>query len=436
MSSEPYIRASGLGKRFRLYDRSWHYFSNLAFGTSFGREYRALAEVNLDLRPGDCLGIVGRNGAGKSTLLELICGILTPSEGTIETRGRIAALLQLGAGFNPDFTGRENVFLAASLYGLSGAEVAERFSAIETFAGIGSFIERPVREYSSGMYARLAFSVCAHVDADIFVVDEALGVGDVKFQQQSMKLLRGFRRKGIVLFVSHDEHAVAALCNRAIWIDAGRIVASGATKEVLYRYRRDISQRTGEDRSFIGSDETIKLSEAFGPDLSTLPAPPFDPNDVPPVDQQGVIDKVALQLADGSQLRSVEGGEHLSLRVACRSCAPIDLPHLIFVLRDPMGQIVFAGDSRAAGVDPINGMQPGDHIDCKFDFMLPYLPTGSYPIEVFFLSSADECIACHDHIEIAAVIEVLSNHVSSGIANLRMERTLLIVEPESACGDG
>ena len=256
MSSDVFVRTRGLGKRFKLYDSAWGRLADRMFGGRSGDEHWALRNVDLDMKRGECIGIVGRNGAGKSTLLEMICGVLQPSEGTVETSGRIAALLQLGAGFNPEFTGRENVMLGAALYGLRNSEIERRMPAIEAFAGIGEFIDRPVRNYSSGMYARLAFSVCAHVDAEILVVDEILGVGDVRFQQKSMRFLRAFRKRGIVLFVSHNEHAVSALCSKAIWIDRGSVAASGRTADVLYLYRREMSRLMGPDQRFEASDSS------------------------------------------------------------------------------------------------------------------------------------------------------------------------------------
>lgn len=433
MSSDLFVRTKGLGKKFKLYDHPWHHLSDLLVGEGKSRDHWALRGADLELKTGDCLGIVGRNGAGKSTLLELICGILTPTEGRVETNGKIAALLQLGAGFNPEFTGRENVFVGASLYGLSTAQIAERFPAIAAFADIGDFIDRPVREYSSGMYARLAFAVCVHVDADILVVDEILGVGDVRFQQKSMRFLRAFRRRGIVLFVSHDEHAVAALCNKAIWIDQGCVVAEGTTKDILYQYRRDLSRRMGSDREFTASgsmasfETGASISNSLGRPVDALPL--FDPDDPPSVDGRGRIESVEVARIDGAMLHAAEGGEGVRIAVSCRALAELDHAHVVFALRDPLGQIVFSGDSRDACAAS-SAMKAGEVLNCAFEFNLPYLPTGKYPIEIYFLSVASGAVACHDHAEFAAVVPVLSHHISSGMANLRMDRTLLLAGAE------
>jgi len=186
------------------------------------REFWALRDVSFDVMKGETIGVIGRNGCGKSTLLQMICGTLSPTEGSIRTQGRIAALLELGSGFNPEFTGRENVYLNAAVLGLTRSEIEARFDAITAFAEIGEFIEQPVKTYSSGMMVRLAFAVIAHVDADILIVDEALAVGDAFFTQKCMRFLRQFMKTGTVLFVSHDTSAIVNLCSRAILLEHGK----------------------------------------------------------------------------------------------------------------------------------------------------------------------------------------------------------------------
>ena len=434
MSSEAYVRVRGLGKKFKLYDHPWQHLAEFALGISGGRDHWALRGIDLDLAVGDCIGVVGRNGAGKSTLLELICGILKPSEGVVETQGRIAALLQLGAGFNPEFTGRENVFLGGALYGLTTQQIEARFAEIEDFAGIGEYIDRPVREYSSGMYARLAFSVCAHVDADILVVDEILGVGDVRFQQKSMRFLRAFRKRGIVLFVSHNEHAVAALCRSAIWVERGTIAARGTTKEVLYRYRREMSRLTGPGTDFL----ELGLPESPAPDApvaASAGTPPqtaarFDPDDAPAADGAARIETVELASGDEMPFIAARGGEIVSFSVTYRAERRLTRPHVCFTLRNPMGQVVFAGDSRDFPAAAITALDAGAMAESTFRFRLPFLPTANYPVEVFLLSEQAEGIACHAHLEAASVIQMLSRHVSDGAANIGMDHVRLLVGAE------
>src|SRR5690554_3459359 len=263
MSSEVAISVRNVGKTFRMYkrpqDRLLQRFSRKPRFT----EFHALSGLTFEVKKGETVGIIGRNGSGKSTLLQMICGTLTPTEGEIQVNGRIAALLELGAGFNPEFTGRENVYLNATILGLSREQIDARLDDIFAFAEIGDFVDQPVKTYSSGMYVRLAFSVIAHVDADILVIDEALAVGDALFTQKCMRFLRQFRENGTILFVSHDSHAVTNLCQRAIWLKEGKIEEQGPAKEVAESYLASLfasSNRT-EEVAKTGKAETLKAED-------------------------------------------------------------------------------------------------------------------------------------------------------------------------------
>ncbi|MEI8197922.1 MAG: ABC transporter ATP-binding protein, partial [Phycisphaerae bacterium] len=203
----------------------------------FYREFWALRNVDLEIRRGECVGIIGRNGSGKSTLLQMIAGTLTPTEGEVQVRGRVVALLELGSGFNPDFTGRENVYLNGSILGLSAREIDQRFAAIAAFADIGDFMEQPVKTYSSGMYVRLAFAVVVNVDPDVLIVDEALAVGDMFFQSKCISHMRALLDRGVtLLFVSHDMGAIKSLCHRAIWLEHGELKDAGTASAVVDHY--------------------------------------------------------------------------------------------------------------------------------------------------------------------------------------------------------
>ncbi|MCS3470209.1 lipopolysaccharide transport system ATP-binding protein [Pseudomonas sp. JUb42] len=205
--------------------------------TSYGREFWALRNIDFEVMRGETVGIVGRNGSGKSTLLQIICGTLMPSGGTVQTQGRVAALLELGSGFNPEFTGRENVYLNASVLGLSREEVDERFDAIAGFADIGDFIEQPVKAYSSGMVVRLAFAVQAQIDPQILIVDEALSVGDARFQAKCFERLRQLKENGTsILLVTHASEQVVTHCNRAILLEQSRVAMVGPSRAVINRY--------------------------------------------------------------------------------------------------------------------------------------------------------------------------------------------------------
>ena len=243
MSSELSIKVNGLHKRFPVYAKPHHrlfqMFSPGPTKNRWFREFHALTGIDFEIHRGETVAIVGRNGSGKSTLLQIICGTLSPSEGTVEVNGRIAALLELGAGFNPEFTGRENVYLNGTVLGLTRAEIDARFDEIASFADIGEFIEQPVKSYSSGMYVRLAFSVAIHVMPDILVVDEALSVGDEAFQRKCFARIEKIRDAGAtVLFVSHAPSTVLELCNRAILLDRGELLAMGSPKHVISRYQK------------------------------------------------------------------------------------------------------------------------------------------------------------------------------------------------------
>lgn len=238
-SNELVISLQQVGKVYRRFrkpmDRFWHAMWPGVKVKS--QDFVALAPLSLEVRRGEALGIIGRNGAGKSTLLQLICGTLTPSSGTVVVNGKVGALLELGAGFNPDFSGRENVYLAASVMGLTHREIDALYDSIVAFSGIGDFIEQPVKTYSSGMYVRLAFSVATSVRPDILVVDEALSVGDGGFARQSFERIMQLRENGTtVLFCSHSLYQVEAFCSRAIWLDRGQVCMTGSAASVVAAY--------------------------------------------------------------------------------------------------------------------------------------------------------------------------------------------------------
>lgn len=250
MSSEEFsLRVRGLGKRFEMYAQPADRLKQMILPKlhrlarrgerRYFREFWALRNIGFDVRRGETVGIVGRNGSGKSTLLQIVCRTLHPTVGTVETNGRIAALLELGAGFNPEFTGVENVRLSGLLYGLSEEELRDRYDAILDFAGIGEFIDQPVKTYSSGMMVRLAFAIAINVDPEILVIDEALSVGDELFQRKCFSRIETIRDNGAtVLFVSHAAGAVIELCDRALLIDAGELLVEGKPKYVISRYHK------------------------------------------------------------------------------------------------------------------------------------------------------------------------------------------------------
>ena len=239
--SHSVVTARGLAKNYLIYSKPIDRLKQaLARGRrTYYQEYQALKPIDLDISAGETIGIVGRNGSGKSTLLQLIVGTLTPTNGTVSTHGRVAALLELGAGFNGEFSGRENVHLYAALMGLSQQEIKDRLDSIISFADIGEFIDRPVRTYSSGMYVRLAFAVAVSVDPDLLIVDEALSVGDEAFQRKCFSRIEQLQKQGTtILFVSHSASSIVQLCNRALLLDKGELLLDGAPRTVVVQYHK------------------------------------------------------------------------------------------------------------------------------------------------------------------------------------------------------
>src|SRR2546428_4695699 len=263
----PIIHAEKISKCFRIYRHpSDHLKELLTFGKRrYHEPFWAVKNADVSLERGCCLGIIGENGSGKSTLLRMIAGVIRPTSGTLAVGGRVSALLELGAGFNPQFTGRENIYLYASILGFTDAETRERIPSIEKFAEIGAFVDRPVKTYSSGMFVRLAFAVAIHMDPDILIVDEALSVGDIFFQQRCIRRIQQLKRQGVtILFVSHDLEAVRSLADRTIWMEHGEVRLEGATDEVVSKY---LAAMVTRGRKEIMEEEELGKPIASSPDL-------------------------------------------------------------------------------------------------------------------------------------------------------------------------
>jgi lipopolysaccharide transport system ATP-binding protein len=270
---EPVLRVESVSKQYRIYERAADRLKEMA---TLGRwkthrEFWALRDVSFEIEPGTTFGIVGPNGSGKSTLLQIVAGTLQPTLGSVSRTGRTAALLELGAGFNPEFTGIENVFMNASLTGLSHAETVAALPAIERFAEIGAFIHQPVKTYSSGMYVRLAFAAAISVMPQILIVDEALAVGDAVFQHRCMRRIREMQESGMtILLVSHDPNAIRALCSSALLLHDGHVEALGKPTDVLNRYQKLIMARESayEDNQPSQAEETVDVDLENPPPLS------------------------------------------------------------------------------------------------------------------------------------------------------------------------
>lgn len=381
------ISVSGVGKCYQVYSRPIHrLLQGLARQRKrYYQEFWALRGASFVVERGQTLGIIGRNGSGKSTLLQMIAGTLAPTEGQIEVRGRVAALLELGSGFNPEFTGRENVYLNATILGLSRAEIDARFSDILAFADIGDFIEQPVKNYSSGMVMRLAFAVMVHVDAEILIIDEALAVGDAFFTQKCMRYLREFKERGTLLFVSHDGAAVTGLCDKAIWLDKGSMRASGDAKDVMNAYLEEFLARNKADPARMAA--AIKAHKRHDPrreliDRSTLrndiQVMPFDPASPGAGTLHARIVDVAMLDGEGAPIAWVVGGETVTLEITVLSDIDLDSVIVGFYIKDRLGQYLFGDNTYLSYLDAPFAVQAGELVRARFTFDMPRLQNGEY----------------------------------------------------------
>lgn len=442
------IRVSNLSKCYQIYDTPRDRLKQFILPrlqravdrqpTQYFREFWALKDVSFEVRKGETVGIIGRNGSGKSTLLQMICGTLNPTSGSITTHGRIAALLELGSGFNPEFTGRENVYMNASVLGLSKEEIDQRFDDIAAFADIGEFIEQPVKTYSSGMYVRLAFAVIAHADADILVVDEALAVGDVFFQQRCMRFLREFQsNRGTVLFVSHDTGAVLSLCNKAVLLipkTSGAFLSDAETVcklflEHLYadpmRYigcemsvvaiedtkpRRDISTADAERclRTYDGDMalETVYVISSFRPDAESFG------NGGAAIIDAGFLGK------NDETISTVKGDEPVRFFIRVVTRKRIQWPAFGFMIKNNLGEYVYAEGTDMHFRNRELEFEDGDVATAVFAFTMPHLILGKYLVNVAFAEGLDDKHIQHCWMHDAIEVNVISGRLVHGYCGM------------------
>lgn len=366
------VRADSVSKVYRLYDSPFDRLRELLFRSPRHRPFHALRGVSFELPAGKALGLIGENGAGKSTLLKVIAGTAHATSGTIERHGVVASILELGMGFHPEFTGRENARMNAALLGLSGSEIRRRLPEIRAFAELGDFFDRPVRTYSSGMALRLAFSVATHADADVLIVDEALAVGDGYFQKKSIDRITDFQKRGgTLLFCSHALYYVALLCDSAIWLKQGEVAAAGAALPVVRAYEAFLQQKE-QDRS-----------EAENPDA----APPAGTDGRRPARFTDVM------VHDGSGYPRAEFGSGET--VAVDLSFETDDPSLLFQLRVGAdredGVQAFAVDTRAEDFAPLTGRR-----HYRLRLLLPQLPIAQGQFRLYAFLGDESALHLHD----------------------------------------
>jgi lipopolysaccharide transport system ATP-binding protein len=392
------------------------------------REFWALRGVGFSVKRGETVGIIGRNGSGKSTLLQIVCGTLNPTGGSVNVTGRIAALLELGSGFNPEFTGRENIFLNAMVLGLTREQVEQRFDDIVRFADIGDFIEQPIKTYSSGMAVRLAFAVIAHVDAEILIIDEALAVGDAVFTQKCMRFLRRFKKHGTILFVSHDVGSIMSLCSHAVWLDQGVVRMAGAAKSVADAYSQYCAQEAiGEANALVPIPGAVGEAEASYRQAGETRIDFFENI----VNSDGwstgaaEIRRVALTRADGREGTAFEGGERITLMVDVVAHKQVDRPIIGFLLKDRLGQALFGHNTFEENASPAP-LLAGTDAKAEFVFKLPLLPNGDYSITVALADGDLLDHVQHHWLHDAALISVRSTRTRYGLVGIPFESIRLV----------
>jgi len=347
------ISVQNVSKVYHLYQHPFHrVLGALALSRRQKAEFWALRNINLRVEKGEVFALLGPNGSGKSTLLQIISGILQPTSGRVHCSGRIAALLELGAGFNPEFSGRENVYLNGEILGLSRQELEAAFPRIEAFAEIGQFIDRPVKEYSSGMYVRLAFSTAIHVDPEVLIVDEALAVGDAIFASRCVQKFEELRRKNVTVFlVSHDLGLIKRLADRAAFMLDGRIVMQGTPKDAVNQYVGFVldRERAGSERTAGRLDEPLSEKTSFRHG-----------------DGASRITDVSILNAAGESCRVFRPGEAMVLRVRAAFLKAVSNPVIGILIRNRIGMDIFGTNTRLERAE-LGDFEPGEEIEVEFE---------------------------------------------------------------------
>jgi lipopolysaccharide transport system ATP-binding protein len=407
------LRVEKVSKQYRIYERPG---DRLKESLTRGllrrhREFWALRDVDFEIEAGTTVGIVGPNGCGKSTLLQIISGTLAPTNGDVWHEGRIAALLELGAGFDPEFTGVENVYMNASLLGLTRRETDGLLPAIERFAEIGPFLYQPVKTYSSGMYVRVAFAIAASVEPDILIIDEALAVGDAVFQHRCLRRINELHERGAtVLFVSHDAAAVRALCSRAILLRTGSVIADGKPADVLNLYQKIIMER----------------EQAYEAEAGALRSEPTAADEsLPPVSYayrhgDRSVEIIGAELTDATHARVeiIESGEPLTLRVLARFHHDVDDPVIGFLIRNCHGIHAYGTNTKEQQME-FGAVRSGEVIEVTFAFDC-WLGVDQYTISLAIHSRDGQA---YDWLDAALFVRVTSTTLTEGIANLNASVT-------------
>ncbi|MBI4471651.1 MAG: ABC transporter ATP-binding protein [Acidobacteria bacterium] len=418
----PIIEAHGISKCFRIYRHPSDHLKELLSlrRRRYHEPFWAVKGVDLRVERGACLGIIGENGSGKSTLLRMLAGVIRPTEGSFAANGRVSALLELGAGFNPEFTGRDNIFLNASILGFTDAQTRERIPSIEKFAEIGEFVDRPVKTYSSGMFVRLAFAVAIHMDPDVLLVDEALAVGDIFFQQRCIRRIHQLKQQGVtIVFVSHDLAAVRSLADRTIWMDHGRVHLEGKSDEVVSKYLAAMVTRGNKD---IMEEEALGKPLAAAQDLdiseeARAKIPRFITH-LPNVDHRYGNGKARVQGigvfgSGGDPVAAVAQGDRVCVRISVEFLQDVEYPNIGFILRNRLGEDVTGTNLMSEGMK-LEPARAGDCLSADFIMDMPFLYGGFYYFSPAIADGTLDQYEMCDWVDNAFAIEVIQRTTTYG----------------------
>ena len=427
-------------KVYKLYERPVDRLKEalLRGRKSYHHDFWALRDVDLSVSEGTTLAIIGANGSGKSTLLQLVAGILEPSRGRVRVTGRVAALLELGAGFNPEHTGRENVYINGAILGISHDEMKERLGAIIRFADIADFIDRPVKTYSTGMYVRLAFAIAINVDPEILLIDEALSVGDLYFQHRCLTKINELQARGkTILFVSHDPAFVVTLASRAAWLHEGKLLESGNPEQIVSKYMAMIASRELRERRSTEARPAAVRNLAAETDNEESLATPVEaviPNvDVRYGNHKAEILGVGLYDEQQRQIHAAEGGQTIRIRISVLFHEDVPRPLVGFMMKNRIGLYLTGTNTLLEGCH-IAPQPKGSICTTEFRLQLPLLSTGNYSLAPAVADGALEDYAICDWIENAFVLEIVSPKLVHGLLRLPCEVEVKNVYPTTLSG--
>ena len=399
------IEVSGVSKVYRLYPGPRERLAEAIhpFGKRYHRDFSALDGVSFSIPRGETVGFIGKNGSGKSTLLKTITGIVTPTTGTVAVQGRISALLELGTGFNPDLTGVENVFFSGAIMGIPKKDMAARLDAVLAFADIGEYAEQPVKRYSSGMFVRLAFAVAVHVDPDILIIDEALSVGDMRFQQKCYRRIRDFKDKGVtILFVSHDMGAVLSFCDRCLWLKDGKIEGDGPPAKIVRAYTAYMNYDVATAKEAEDAPKALPPGGSEWQEVSGCAS--FG-------DGGAEITRVALtRKGESTRAEVLEGGEYVVFRMEVLFAKDTPDPLYGLLLKDSYGNQMLSINT-AVYEHPVAARKAGERVVFSFTFQMPLLRNGEYTMSAAIAEGTQDSHIEHHWVHDALVLQVANRGV-------------------------